>query len=559
MLILAGQFLIWALSGLYMVVFDIHYIHGNSLVKEHHKSLSTNNIKYSVDSLSQNFPNFENLELSFWMDKPVYRFIFNEEKQLVDAISGQILPSLKEEVAIETAKYYYTGSGDVTSSKLIIEKPPFELSSRHLPAWQIKFADLGSPTFYISEKDGKLVTKRHDFWRIFDWMFSFHVMDFKEEDVSNKLLFVFTVLSIIAVTAGAVLTGFRFLKERTPTQANVSVFKSLHKWLSLIIGIQIIIWVGTGLYFNLMDSSKASGNQFRTKLETPIISTNGLISAETIVAKHSLIESVELKTLLDKPIYLVTHEKALYKHFQNDYSIVDAKTGVVIELEEKLAEKIAKLSYSGNGDVISVEFINAGEGEILKEKNSLWRVSFDDSVNTSVYIDAGSGRIAGHVDDDKRLADIMFMLHFMDYAQKGSFNNLQNIILATLTLFFVMTGMLWLVELFKIGQLNILFWGSSKRLNIVCDKTNESFSLVSHVNASLLSVAAKEGIRIPSTCGGGGTCGTCKIKPIETLKVMPTEKYMLSEEELQQGYRLACQHKISETQSITVNRLSKST
>ena len=60
---------------------------------------------------------------------------------------------------------------------------------------------------------GALVTKRHTYWRLFDWMFSFHVMDFIEEDASNKLLLVVSVLALMASLFGLVLTYFRVFKQ----------------------------------------------------------------------------------------------------------------------------------------------------------------------------------------------------------------------------------------------------------------------------------------------------------------------------------------------------------
>ena len=33
----------------------------------------------------------------------------------------------------------------------------------------------------------------------------------------------------------------------------LSTVKSLHKWLSLLVFVQLLIWLGTGLFFNLMD------------------------------------------------------------------------------------------------------------------------------------------------------------------------------------------------------------------------------------------------------------------------------------------------------------------
>jgi len=74
---------------------------------------------------------------------------------------------------------------------------------------------------------GLLVTKRHSFWRFFDWMFAFHVMDYVEEDPSNKLLLIFAVLSLMASIFGVVLTYFRVFssqsKKKNKRRINSSV------------------------------------------------------------------------------------------------------------------------------------------------------------------------------------------------------------------------------------------------------------------------------------------------------------------------------------------------
>jgi ferredoxin len=63
-------------------------------------------------------------------------------------------------------------------------------------------------------------------------------------------------------------------------------------------------------------------------------------------------------------------------------------------------------------------------------------------------------------------------------------------------------------------------------------------------NSNLLRVSMQEGGGIPFKCGGG-LCGTCKCridKGLEhTDKIKPRERKHLSEEEISQGYRLACQ------------------
>lgn len=75
-------------------------------------------------------------------------------------------------------------------------------------------------------------------------------------------------------------------------------------------------------------------------------------------------------------------------------------------------------------------------------------------IDTSVYVEINSGRIIGHSDDHTRLADIFFMLHFMNYGNNGSFNNIQNVIFAIAALWLALSGFIWTVHLEIKGKYN---------------------------------------------------------------------------------------------------------
>ena len=69
-----------------------------------------------------------------------------------------------------------------------------------------------------------MVTKRHDFWRLFDWMFRFHVMDYDDgENVSNWLLFVFALLAVFATCSGLVLSYFKVIKPLINKRKNPNI------------------------------------------------------------------------------------------------------------------------------------------------------------------------------------------------------------------------------------------------------------------------------------------------------------------------------------------------
>jgi len=214
MLFVGLQFVIWSVTGAYMVIFDIDYIHGDSLVTDKQTFLKSEQIHYSIAQLYTDHPNAKGLELSTLLGAAVYRFNDGKIKYLLSADTGKSLSPINEDYAVLIAKHQYMHDKvTIKQISLIAENPPFELSARYLPVWRIDFDEFASPSFYISVQTGELVTKRHTFWRLFDWMFSFHVMDYVEEDPSNKLLLVFAVLSFVASMFGIVLTYFRVFKQ----------------------------------------------------------------------------------------------------------------------------------------------------------------------------------------------------------------------------------------------------------------------------------------------------------------------------------------------------------
>jgi len=241
----------------------------------------------------------------------------------------------------------------------------------------------------------------------------------------------------------------------------LSTIKSLHKWLSLLVFIQLFIWLGSGLFFNLMDHSKARGNQYRQSIVQEDIDVQSLLNTkELLVQSKRPVNDISLVQRLGHPYYLVTHEKGLYRHFESHFSLIDAYSGNVKIIDNKMAAALAQATYSGSAKAKKVNKVNPPIADFLKEQNTLWQVDFDDELNTSVYINASSGQLVGHSNDDKRFADFFFMLHFMDYSalfgkSSSGFNNWQIIFFALLTLVFCLTGLIWTLELLIKGRYKI--------------------------------------------------------------------------------------------------------
>jgi Na+-transporting NADH:ubiquinone oxidoreductase subunit F len=76
----------------------------------------------------------------------------------------------------------------------------------------------------------------------------------------------------------------------------------------------------------------------------------------------------------------------------------------------------------------------------------------------------------------------------------------------------------------------------------VCILVNGEREVTSATGKKLLGTLADADIFVPSACGGGGTCGQCRVKVLKGGgELLPTEASLISKREAREGERLACQ------------------
>ncbi|MBL4941283.1 MAG: 2Fe-2S iron-sulfur cluster binding domain-containing protein [Colwellia sp.] len=332
--------------------------------------------------------------------------------------------------------------------------------------------------------------------------------------------------------------------------------RKIHKWTSVFVGIQFLLWLASGIFFNNMDHTKAGGHTYRsTQKQVVNVDSSRLVDFKEVLEKFKPSVSITPTNILGQPFYLLTHVKGLYRNFENEYTLVDAYSGEKKVIDQSFAQQIALKSYTGPGNIVSTELITGKIEDFARQKNATWQINFSDNIYTSVYVEQGSGRLVGHSDEDKRFADFFFMLHFMDYSFLGGepgFNSLQIIIFAFVTLWLSLTGLIWTIDLGLRGQYRVKYFSKVQGVKLF-DKNQKSMGTVKLSNhKNLLDGLIEHDIALPSTCGGGGTCGRCKvmISPVST----PTSADQLhfTDKELQQGFRLACQHFSTDVEHMTL-------
>jgi hypothetical protein len=213
-LILGIQFLIWTISGLYFAWSDIDEIHGDFQHK--HPALLAGNTKMvSPDSFLQRLDHpldsLQSLQLVAILGKPFYHvkyFSANKSLQaLVNAETGRERPAITKEEAVSIAAESFAGESNLRQIRYIdVTNGHHEYREKPLPAWAVTFDHSTNTTVYVSAIGGKVESFRNAKWRIFDFLWMGHTMDYENrDDINNWLLRLFSAFGLVTVLSGFVL------------------------------------------------------------------------------------------------------------------------------------------------------------------------------------------------------------------------------------------------------------------------------------------------------------------------------------------------------------------
>lgn len=88
---------------------------------------------------------------------------------------------------------------------------------------------------------------------------------------------------------------------------------------------------------------------------------------------------------------------------------------------------------------------------------------------------------------------------------------------------------------------------------VTLDINNGQKQLSVDSGSTLLTTLSENGIFLPSACGGGGSCGMCKVQVVEGGgEILPTEVNFFTRREQQQKWRLGCQVKVKEDLKLDI-------
>ena len=218
-LIVGVQVVLWTLTGFYMVVVHIDTIHGDDLVRAPVMAPIDLASLVPPARILRSSPEASEIRSQWLLNRPVWRAQTPAGPRLFDGRSGEAIPDLTEAEIRAIARGLYTGTGDIVSARLLATAPQ-EMQARKPPYWQVEFSDWNRPTFYLSPKTGELISRRHTLWRIFDFAWMLHIMDYVDRsDVNNPLLRTATWSAFAMAVAGGWLLLWSFPRRKKKKKA----------------------------------------------------------------------------------------------------------------------------------------------------------------------------------------------------------------------------------------------------------------------------------------------------------------------------------------------------
>lgn len=322
------------------------------------------------------------------------------------------------------------------------------------------------------------------------------------------------------------------------------LLKKLHKWVGLLTGIQVTLWLVSGLVISLLDPAKVSGRHWASATVTKPQAQHApelIEPAELPAAYLEEATALDLGSRQGRPVYRIS--------YANGEVLLDATDGSVITTGEAGATELARRDFTGDGAIVSVKRGMAPDLETRNHHGAYWRVNFSDKASTAIYISAATGDILERRNAFWRVRDFFWMLHIMDYSGRENFNNALIIGVALITLWLGISGFLLLFGSFTRHDFFFLKLPGKTGHAVITlhDPASAAQRTVRLRKGSNLFLSlATHDIGLPSICGGGGECGKCRVK-FESTGVPEANKIetgLIPGRLREQGYRLACQQTV---------------
>lgn len=228
----------------------------------------------------------------------------------------------------------------------------------------------------------------------------------------------------------------------------------LHKWIGLVVSIQVLFWVVGGLVMTVIPIETVHGDKHLTQSAPASIAADGVMPLTEAAKKAGFeITKAQLRSTPNGPVWILDAPTGQQRW-------LNAKTGEDIEeITESEAKAAAAKAYAGKGRPVAATLLDAPPPEAMTD-GALWQVKFDDGEGTTLYLDPFTGDVEQRRSDVWRFYDFFFRLHIMNFGRAETYNHPLIIVASAVTLAVVVTGVILLF--YRVGR-DLQGWTARRR------------------------------------------------------------------------------------------------
>jgi uncharacterized iron-regulated membrane protein len=206
------QLLLWTLSGLFFTIPDIKDVRGdqyrvwettNEAQRLNHENL------FAMSTLLKNLDINKEQDYTILLkrraDTWVYQVKSSNQISNYDAISGERLFFITP----DEASLIVTRETNLLPKKVELindRKSGSEYRGRDLPLYRVFVEKPQKGMVYVDPNTGEIAAIRTRLWRTFDFLWSLHIMDYKErDDFSHWLIRIFAFIGLMTIVSGMLL------------------------------------------------------------------------------------------------------------------------------------------------------------------------------------------------------------------------------------------------------------------------------------------------------------------------------------------------------------------
>jgi uncharacterized iron-regulated membrane protein len=214
----------------------------------------------------------------------------------------------------------------------------------------------------------------------------------------------------------------------------------IHKWVALIVGLQIVLWIAGGVVMSVIPIEQVRGEHKIAPQTATSVSPADIITLQKAAQAAQITQVAEASTgtVLGEPVWRLTSPDGII-------FTIDAMTGSVLSpVNESFATQIAQADYSGNAQIGDVTLLTDPPSEYGRP-GPVWQAVFADRDSTTLYVDPARAEVRARRSSTWRFYDFFWKLHIMDYDDGDDFNHPLLITAAGAAVFVALSGLLLLI------------------------------------------------------------------------------------------------------------------